>query len=231
MRRLRDGKRPPWHALRAGKFVDHAFFELAVPKLVPPSMSSSAESSSAESGVEASAPGVSSPARAAAGGAPLVGELQGLSLTQVLEQRESAVREAAETKAQLVQQAAAGGEARGGAVLGLMSQMLPPELRAKVLAFHPQAAEIPPSCSRTSRELFDHFITSRIGQLRALPFRPAAAGSTDKVALLVEPRCHPALEHCVRNAVHFLGSEWQIQILHGTENLEYITSLFSAEER
>ena len=48
--------------------------------------------------------------------------------------------------------AAAGGEARGGAVLSLMCQRLPPELRARVLAFHPEAASMPASVCRTPLE-------------------------------------------------------------------------------
>ena len=41
-------------------------------------------------------------------------------------------------RAQAAAASAAGGEARGGAVLGLMQQMLPPDLRTRVLSHHPQ---------------------------------------------------------------------------------------------
>eukprot|EP00966_Prymnesium_polylepis_P255302 5898311-Prymnesium_polylepis.1 len=87
-----------------------------------------------------------------------------------------------------------------------------------------------PATAHTAKELFDAFIVDKTPALRRLPFQPAPAGSTDRVALLIEPRCHAALEHVVRNAVHFLGPQWQLQIFHGTDNLEFITSLFTADE-
>ena len=57
-------------------------------------------------------------------------------------------RRAAERAATLAAAASAVGDARGSAVLGLISQRLPPELRARVLAFHPSAAALPrePPC-------------------------------------------------------------------------------------
>ena len=58
-------------------------------------------------------------------------------------------------------------------------------------------------------QLYDHFILDRLPLLRRRRLRPAAGGSTASVALIVEPRCHNALEHVVRNAFHFLGAEWQ----------------------
>ena len=56
-----------------------------------------------------------------------------------------------------------------------------------------------------------------------------------------QPRRHACLEHVVRNAMLMLngshtavGAEtaatWQLQIFHGTENLEHITACFGAEE-
>ena len=68
-----------------------------------------------------------------------------------------------------------------------------------------------PTLSHTPKELFDHFIEERLPALRARPFVVAPRGSSENVALLIEPRCHPTLEHVVRNAVHFLGSGWQLQ--------------------
>ena len=65
---------------------------------------------------------------------------------------------------------------------------LPPELRAKVLAFHPEADAMPPTISLTSRELFDRFIYEKLPALRASPLNVAPRGSTENVALLIEPR-------------------------------------------
>ena len=72
----------------------------------------------------------------------------------------------------------------------------------------------------------------QLPRLRAAagPLAVAAPGSTDRVALLIEPRCHPALEHVVRNAMHFLGEGWQLQIFHGTENEAFLREIFSADE-
>jgi hypothetical protein len=60
-------------------------------------------------------------------------------LAEVLALREQRSRRAEEERSATLATAAAGGSARAGAVLGLMAQRLPPALRAKVLAFHPQA--------------------------------------------------------------------------------------------
>jgi len=138
-------------------------------------------------------------------------------------------------KAALLSAAATGGDARSGAVLGLMCHKLPPELRAKVLAFHPQAEAMPQTISLTSRELFDAFIEDKLPPLRASPLKVAPRGTTDKVALLIEPRCHYALEHVVRNAMYFLAepggeTSWQLQIFHGTENEAFIRAAFSHAE-
>lgn len=109
-----------------------------------------------------------------------------------------------------------------------------------MLSFHPLASAMPPSFSRSAKECYDEFIATQTPRLRALPFRVAAAATSSNVALLVEPRAHPALEHVVRNAMLLLngvgrerGSSlptWQLQIFHGTENLEYIRALLTADE-
>ena len=87
-----------------------------------------------------------------------------------------------------------------------------------------------PPLSHTPKELFDRFIDEQMPVLRACPFVVAPAGTTENVALLIEPRCHPTLEHVIRNAVHFLGGGWQLQIFHGTQNEAHIRSCFSAAE-
>lgn len=106
----------------------------------------------------------------------------------------------------------------------------------------PAAAAWTPPAGLSASELFDHFIMDRLPVLRRQPLRAAPPGSTDRVALIVEPRCHAALEHVVRNASHFLGETWQIQIVHGTRNAHLVRDddrdgagdddgpLFSSEE-
>ena len=91
---------------------------------------------------------------------------------------------------------------------------------------------MPAVLCKSARELFDAFIVEQLPRLRAAagPLAVAAPGSTDRVALLIEPRCHPALEHVVRNAMHFLGEGWQLQIFHGTENEAFLREAFSADE-
>ena len=87
-----------------------------------------------------------------------------------------------------------------------------------------------PPAELRGQELFDHFIASTLPAVRRLPFRAAIAGTSERVAFIIEPRRHPALEHVVRNVAHFLGDGWQMQIFHGTANSAYVRSLFSAEE-
>ena len=179
------------------------------------------------------------------------------SLAEVLALREQRSRRAAEERSATLAAAAAGGSARAGAVLGLMAQRLPPALRAKVLAFHPQAAAMPPTICRSSKELFDDFLAEQTPPLRKIPLRVAPRGSSDRVALLIEPRAHYALEHVVRNAMLFLNGPrargakdarreaapetapemasetapaWQLQIFHGTSNLEHIRAAFTPTE-
>ena len=78
--------------------------------------------------------------------------------------------------------------------------------------------------------MFNHFIEHSLHALQQLPLRLASAGTSDCVALIIEPRCHPALEHVIRNAALFLGDRWQLQVVHGTENGGFITGLFSPDE-
>ena len=51
-----------------------------------------------------------------------------------------------------------------------------------------------------------------------------------QVALLIEPRCHKHLEYVIRNASWFLGPTWQLQVFHGSTNLQHIRAAFSAAE-
>ena len=51
-----------------------------------------------------------------------------------------------------------------------------------------------------------------------------------RIALIVEPRCHPALEHVIRNASFFLGQGWQVQVFHSSRNAAFIRGLFSPSE-
>jgi hypothetical protein len=124
---------------------------------------------------------------------------------------------------------------------------------------------MPPTICRSSKELFDDFVAEQTPPLRRIPLRVAPRGSTDRVALLIEPRAHYALEHVVRNAMLFLNGPragrakdarrevapdatpettpdaapettpetapaWQLQIFHGTANLEHIRAAFTPSE-
>ena len=249
-----------------GKVVDHLFFELST---VP-------EGAALTEGAPAAAPVVAAPIEAAsstrappppptappppqtapppppAATASALAEAPTTapvapSLVEVLAQREQRSRAAEHERAATLAAAAAGGAARGGALLGLMAQRLPPELRGKILAFHPQAAEMPKTICRAPKELFDDFIIVETPRLRRRPMRVAPRGTTANVALLIEPRAHYALEHVVRNAMLFLNGagraaaadnatdggsapEWQLQIFHGTANLEHIRAAFTPSE-
>lgn len=225
-----------------GKVVDHIFFELdalPAPASSPPLTGPPAVAGVAPVALPVAPP--AAPAEAKSTGEPVPGEP---SLAEILKQREVRCRAADDQRRATLATAAAGGAARGGALLGLMSERLPPELRAKVLAFHPAAAQMPETICRTPKELFDAFIEKETPRLRAKPMRVAPLGTTRNVALLIEPRPHYALEHVVRNAMLLLngpggssdgadgtdGAEWQLQIFHGTQNLDHIHAAFSAAE-
>jgi len=210
-----------------GRVVDHLFFNQS--GAGAPAAPHATADSTAEAGVEAAS------AAAQPNPTAVTAVTDDGSLDALLTKRAAAVASAKAEKAALLSAAATGGDARSGAVLGLMCHKLPPELRAKVLAFHPQAEAMPQTISLTSRELFDAFIEDKLPPLRASPLKVAPRGTTDKVALLIEPRCHYALEHVVRNAMYFLAepggeTSWQLQIFHGTENEAFIRAAFSHAE-
>ena len=192
----------------SGRVVDHLFFELG----------------GVGDGGGGGASGSASVSSASGDGCD--GDRQPTTLVEVI---------AARAKAQHARQVAAedATSMRGNALLGLMSQKLPPELRAKVLTFHPQSAELPSSACKTPKELFDEFIVSKLPALRQRPLAVAPAGSSENVALLIEPRRHACLEHVVRNVMLFLNgraAEWQLQIFHGTDNMEHIRGAFTPDE-
>lgn len=54
-----------------------------------------------------------------------------------------------------------------------------------------------------------------------------AAVRTNKVAVLIEPRIHWALDFVVANAVQHLGPEWMVHVFHGQSNGEYARSALS----
>lgn len=45
----------------------------------------------------------------------------------------------------------------------------------------------------------------------------------NKIAVIIEPRKHELLVPIVKNAMTVLGSDWKIQIFHGTGNLAFVT--------
>ena len=224
--------------------VDHLFFELSQPPpAASPAASPAAVGNETTNGESASAI-VPTAAPAAAPTAALAPPHEAPSLAELLDARASRAAAAEEAKMAALQAAARGGAVRGDAMLGLMSMKLPPELRARVLDFHPQRSVMPPTICRTPQELFDDFISEELPALRRLgPIVVAPPGSSANVALLIEPRCHPCLEHVIRNTMlllngtssHPLATEsagtWQLQIFHGTANREYLESFLSPEER
>ncbi len=195
-----------------GRVVDHVFFEAGAAAASPASAPAAAADADA-------APAAQSPP----------------SLADVLDARASRSEAANAAARSTLQAAAGGGAARGDAMLGLMSMKLPPSLRAKVLAFHPRAEDMPAAVCRTPHELFTEFIHDELPRLRKLgPLLVAPPGSTCHVALLIEPRAHECLEHVIRNAMLMLNGrdsvEWQLQVFHGSTNLEYLRSCFDESE-
>ena len=67
---------------------------------------------------------------------------------------------------------------------------LPPELRARVLSFHPEAAAMPAVDLQVGARALRRRIVEQLSIARAAagPLAVAAPGSTDRVALLIEPR-------------------------------------------
>ena len=132
--------------------------------------------------------------------------------------------------------------ARSNAVLQLMATKLAPELRSKVLDFHPEVATLH-ALSRLGAEpaslaTYDGFLSRTRPLLRRLPFAPAALEGAERVAVIVEPRAAPEMVQrtadVIRNVgclLHGSGScAWAIQFFHGTTNLEPLSRHFSAVE-
>jgi hypothetical protein len=132
--------------------------------------------------------------------------------------------------------------ARSDAVLQLMATKLAPELRSKVLDFHPEVATLH-ALSRlgaepTSLETYEGFLSRTRPLLRRLPFAPAVLEGAERVAVIVEPRAAPEMVQrtadVIRNVgclLHGSGScAWAIQLFHGTTNLEPLSRHFSAVE-
>jgi hypothetical protein len=147
-----------------GKVVDHLFFELDAAQGTAPQDTARQP---------AGQPAADKPAAAAD-----AGEGAAPSLAELLAARAAKAEAAEASKRAALTTAAAGGAARGDAMLGLMSMKLPPELRAKVLAFHPEATAMPPTICKTPKELFDGFITDELPVSCARQARCHAHAST-----------------------------------------------------
>jgi hypothetical protein len=48
-----------------------------------------------------------------------------------------------------------------------------------------------------------------------------------KVAVIIEPRAHPAFEFVVNNVLSVLGPSWLVQIFHGTKNKAFVSRVFA----
>ncbi len=75
------------------------------------------------------------------------------------------------------------------------------------------------------RGLFEQFLERTRVALR--DFQPDADRHSDRCAVIVETRRHPALEPIVKNAMYFLGPGWNLHIFHGDKNKGYVRKLFA----
>jgi hypothetical protein len=69
-----------------------------------------------------------------------------------------------------------------------------------------------------NRKIWNEFIESTRQFLEQIPFQCMPLGTSDKCAVIVEPRDHPHLEYVIRNVSHFLGNEWSILLVHAIPN-------------
>jgi len=58
-------------------------------------------------------------------------------------------------------------------------------------------------------------------------FHPIVDKHSDRCAVIVETRRHPALEPVIKNVMYFLGPGWNLHIFHGDKNKGYIRKLFA----
>lgn len=49
-------------------------------------------------------------------------------------------------------------------------------------------------------------------------------------AMIIEPRCHPALELVLKNFNRNLNEDWQFLIFHGNDNINYINNIINQSE-
>ena len=49
-------------------------------------------------------------------------------------------------------------------------------------------------------------------------------------AMIIEPRCHPALELVLKNFNKNLNEDWQFLIFHGNNNLDHINNIINQHE-
>ena len=95
---------------------------------------------------------------------------------------------------------------------------------------------------------YDSFLTRTESLLRQLPFAPPLVGSSERVAVIVEPRSDPSIvrrtAYVIRNVCAFLNGatedghgpppaearSWSIQWFHGTANRQPVAAHFSGYE-
>ena len=134
--------------------------------------------------------------------------------------------------------------ARSDDLLALMASKLAPELRGRILDFHPEAPTLR-ALSRlgaqpTPLDVYDTFLRRTETTLRRLPFAPPPLGpATTHVAVIVEPRATPHIvertAYVIRNVGVLLntragGAGWAVQLFHGSSNREAIASHFTPSE-
>lgn len=69
-----------------------------------------------------------------------------------------------------------------------------------------------------NQQILNQFIETTKDTLYNIEFRCAPLGTTNKCAVIVEPRDHPHLEYVIRNVSYFLGDEWSVLLMHGIQN-------------
>lgn len=76
----------------------------------------------------------------------------------------------------------------------------------------------------SKRNTWNGFIERTYPTLRSLP-APSVPAASEYSVVIVEPRQHPHLEYAMRNALHFLGAEWGLEIYVGNRNESFAREL------
>ena len=78
--------------------------------------------------------------------------------------------------------------------------------------------------SERSLGIWNAFIDSTYPVLRSLP-EPSVPPHPEYSVVVIEPRKHPHLEYSIRNALHFLGPAWGLELYVGNRNESFVRDL------